>query len=90
MLSYDENWVPEHDGKCDCGCGEHSVWTIVKLDNGKRRWFLTREHLHRWEAEREAQKQRVYAAFPFLSDPCYLACLGMGVRYEDDPLADRD
>lgn len=61
------NWVPEHSGQCDCGCGEHSVWTIVKLERGKRRWFLTLEHLARWEAD----KQRLMAAFPFLADPCY-------------------
>lgn len=65
------NWKPAHDGKCDCGCGEHSVWTIVKLDAGQRRWFLTTEHLARWEADREVQKQRLLTAFPFLADPCY-------------------
>ena len=65
------NWVPEHDGKCDCGCGQHAVWTILKLDAGKRRWFLTRDHLAQWEAQREARKQRLLTAFPFLADLCH-------------------
>ena len=82
-----ENWKPAHSGLCDCGCGQHSVWTIVKMDAGQKRWFLSRDHLDRWEVEQEAQRRRVHAAFPFLNDPCYMACLGMEIRYEDDPLA---
>jgi hypothetical protein len=42
-----------HSGKCDCGCGQHSLWTILREVNGKKLWFLTSAHLRKWEeAER--------------------------------------
>jgi hypothetical protein len=48
----------QHSGKCDCGCGQHSIWTIVSSDCGCKRWFLNLDHLRRWEADRDAQEKR--------------------------------
>jgi hypothetical protein len=47
----------QHSGKCDCGCGEHSIWTIVRSDHGRKLWFLNLDHLRRWEADRDAQEK---------------------------------
>ena len=42
-----------HNGKCDCECGHHSLWTIVKGVGNTKKWFLTPDHLRRWEASLE-------------------------------------
>ena len=62
----------KHTGKCDCGCGQHSIWTIVRSEHDRKLWFLTLDHLRRWQAVREAQQKRMIDAFPFLADPCSL------------------
>jgi len=41
----------QHTGKCDCGCGQHSLWSIVKLTDGRKLWFLCKAHLKAWEAK---------------------------------------
>ena len=60
----------QHTGKCDCGCGQHSIWTIVRSEHDRKLWFLTLDHLRRWQAVRVAQQKRMIDAFPFLADPC--------------------
>jgi len=45
----------QHTGKCDCGCGHHALWSVVKTKDGVKHWFLNRQHLSHWEATLVAQ-----------------------------------
>ena len=40
----------QHTGKCDCGCGQHSCWSVVKMSHGAKFWFASMAHLRQWEA----------------------------------------
>jgi hypothetical protein len=51
----------QHSGKCDCGCGQHSIWTIVHSDHGRKLWFLALDHLWRWQTAREAPAETMGA-----------------------------
>ena len=59
----------QYSGKCDCGCGQHSIWTVVHTYRGRKLWFLTLDHLRRWQAVREVEEKQLFDALPFLADP---------------------
>lgn len=40
----------QHSGLCDCGCGEHSVWTICHMAHGQKFWFLAVDHMKQWQS----------------------------------------
>jgi len=41
----------QHTGQCDCGCGQHSLWSTVKTVAGRKFWFVCIAHLKAWEAK---------------------------------------
>jgi hypothetical protein len=51
MVAMEEEPTMQHTGKCDCGCGQHSLWSVVKTVAGRRFWFVCVAHLKAWEAD---------------------------------------